>query len=53
MKRLDIIIPHENLVDVNMILHNKTEGGVSFHGNKGRGVMKYVPKFGYRTRMRL
>jgi len=53
MKRLDIIIPHENLVDTNMILHNKTEGGMSFHDIKGRGVMMHVRKFGYRTRMRL
>ncbi|MEP0825900.1 MAG: P-II family nitrogen regulator [Nitrososphaera sp.] len=63
MKRLDIIIPHENLVDLNMILHEHGVGGMSFYDIKGRGrakhepvpvgrgVMTYVPEFGYRTKI--
>ncbi|HXG07015.1 MAG TPA: P-II family nitrogen regulator [Nitrososphaera sp.] len=63
MKRLDIIIPHENLADVNKILHERKVGGMSFYDVKGRGranyepvtvgrgVMTYVPEFGYRTKI--
>ncbi|AFU58990.1 putative nitrogen regulatory protein P-II [Candidatus Nitrososphaera gargensis Ga9.2] len=63
MKKLDIIIPHENLVDVNRILHKHGVGGMSFYDIKGRGrakqepvsvgrgVMTYVPEFGYRTKI--
>jgi nitrogen regulatory protein P-II 1 len=63
MKRLDIIIPHEHLVDVNRLLHNHKVGGMSFYDIKGRGrakyepvpvgrgVVSYVPEFGYRTKV--
>lgn len=63
MKRLDIIIPHENLADVNKTLHKHRVGGMSFYDIKGRGrakqepvsvgrgVMRYVPEFGYRTKI--
>src|SRR5690606_15705934 len=63
MKRRDIIIPHESLVDVNTILHENGVGGMSFYDIKGRGrakhepvpvgrgVMTYVPEFGYRTKI--
>ena len=63
MKRLDIIIPHEHLVDVNRLLHKHKVGGMSFYDIKGRGrakyepvpvgrgVVSYVPEFGYRTKV--
>lgn len=63
MKKLDIVIPHENLTDVNEILHNHKVGGMSFYDVKGRGrakqkpvtvgrgVMTYTPEFGYRTKV--
>jgi nitrogen regulatory protein P-II 1 len=61
MKRLDIIIPHERLSEVNDILHKHKVGGITFYDIKGRGrakqepvavgrgVMRYVPEFGSRT----
>jgi len=63
MKRLDIIVPHIHLVDVNNLLHRHKVGDMSFYGVKGRGkakqqpvsvgrgVMTYVPEFGYRTKI--
>lgn len=63
MKRLDIIIPHEFLPDVNGILHKHNVGGMSFYDVKGRGRAKpdkvtvgrglstYVPEFSYRTKI--
>jgi nitrogen regulatory protein P-II 1 len=63
MKRLDIIIPHERLSEVNDILHKHKVGGITFYDIKGRGrakqepvavgrgVMRYVPEFGSRTKI--
>lgn len=63
MKRLDIIIPHERLEEVNEVLHTHKVGGMSFYDIKGRGrakrepvavgrgVMRYVPEFGFRTKI--
>ena len=63
MKRLDIIIPHEHLVSVNKLLRRHKVGGMSFYDVKGRGkaknqpisvgrgVVTYVPEFGYRTKV--
>lgn len=63
MKRLDIIIPHERLEEVNEVLHAHKVGGMSFYDIKGRGrakrepvavgrgVMRYVPEFGFRTKI--
>lgn len=63
MKRLDLIIPHERLEDVNEILHTHKVGGMSFYDIKGRGrakrepvsvgrgVMRYVPEYGFRTKI--
>jgi len=63
MKRLDVIIPQERLGDVNDILHRHKVGGMNFHDVKGRGrakrepvavgrgVMRYVPEFGFRTKI--
>jgi len=63
MKRIDIIIPHERLREANEILHNHKVGGLTFYDIKGRGrakrepiavgrgVMRYVPEFGSRTKV--
>jgi len=63
MKRLDIVIPHERLSEVNEILHKNKVGGITFYDIKGRGrakqepvavgrgVMRYVPEFGSRTKI--
>ena len=63
MKRLDIIIPHEHLQEVNDILHKHKVGGMTFYDIKGRGrskrepvaigrgVMRYVPEFGSRMKI--
>lgn len=63
MKRLDIIIPHEHLQEVNDILHKHKVGGMTFYDIKGRGlskrepvsvsrsIMRYVPEFGSRIKI--
>src|SRR6185503_12661026 len=63
MKRLDFIIPHERLPEVNELLHKHKVGGMTFYDIKGRGrakrepvsvgrgVMRYVPEFGFRTKI--
>ena len=63
MKRLDLIIPHERLNEINEILHKHRVGGMTFYDIKGRGrakrepvsvgrgVMRYVPEFGFRTKV--
>lgn len=63
MKRLDIIIPHERLPDINELLHKHEAGGMTFYDIKGRGrakrdpvsvtggSMRYTPEFGFRTKV--
>src|ERR671923_2113916 len=63
MKRIDLIIPHERLSEVNELLHKHKVGGMTFYDIKGRGrakrepvsvgrgVMRYVPEFGFRTKI--
>ena len=63
MKRLDLIVPHERLNEVNELLHKHKVGGMTFYDIKGRGrakrepvsvgrgVMRYVPEFGFRTKV--
>jgi nitrogen regulatory protein P-II 1 len=63
MKRLDLIIPHERVREVNDILHNFKVGGMTMYDIKGRGrakqeplavgrgVMRYIPEYGSRTKM--
>ena len=63
MKRLDIIISHEHIAEVNDTLHKNKVGGMTFYDIKGRGrsknepiyvgtgVMKYVPEFGLGTKV--
>jgi nitrogen regulatory protein P-II 1 len=55
MKRIDLIIPHEHLIEVNKILYKHKAGGMTFYDIKGRGrsryepvgrgVMRYAPEF--------
>ena len=63
MKRLDLIVPHERVRDVNEILHKYKVGGLTMYDIKGRGrtkqeplavgrgVMKYVPEYGSNTKL--
>lgn len=63
MKKLEIIIPQEHLSQLNELLHKHKVGGMSFYDIKGRGrtrqkpvtvgrgVMTYVPEFGFRTKV--
>lgn len=65
MKRLDIIIPQEHLPQLNELLRKHKVGGMSFYDIKGRGrtkqdpitvgrgVMTYVPEFGFRTKVQV
>ena len=41
MKKLDIIISHEHLAEVNDTLHKNKVGGMTFYDIKGRGHSKY------------
>jgi nitrogen regulatory protein P-II 1 len=63
LKRIDLIIPHERLRDVNDLMHEHEVGGLTFYDIKGRGrtrqepitvgrgVMRYVPEFGSRIKV--
>lgn len=63
MKKLDLIIPHERLTEINELLHRHKVGGMTFYEIKGRGrakrepvsvgrgVMRYTPEFGFRTKI--
>jgi nitrogen regulatory protein P-II 1 len=63
MKRLDLIIPQERLPEINELLHKHAVGGMTFYDIKGRGrakrepvsvgrgVMRYTPEFGFRTKI--
>jgi nitrogen regulatory protein P-II 1 len=63
MKKIEIIVPQEHLKDLNDLLHKHKVGGMSFYDVKGRGrskhspvavgrgVMSYVPEFGFRTKV--
>jgi nitrogen regulatory protein P-II 1 len=63
MKRLDLILAHERLNEINELLHKHKVGGMTFYDIKGRGrakrepvsvgrgVMRYVPEFGFRTKI--
>ncbi|AIF82977.1 hypothetical protein NTE_00901 [Candidatus Nitrososphaera evergladensis SR1] len=65
MNKLDIIIPQERLPRLNKLLHKHKVGGMSFYDIKGggrtiqervtvgRGVMTYVPEFGFRTKVQV
>lgn len=58
-----MLIPHERLSEVNELLHKHKVGGMTFYEIKGRGrakrepvavgrgVMRYTPEFGFRTKI--
>ena len=63
LKRIDLIIPHERLHEVNDLLRKHEVGGLTVYDVKGRGraknepiaigrgVMRYIPEFGSRTKI--
>lgn len=63
MKRIDLLIGHERLHEVNELLRDHKVGGLTSYDIKGRGraknepiaigrgVMRYIPEFGSRTMM--
>jgi nitrogen regulatory protein P-II 1 len=63
MKRLDLLISHEHLLQVNEILHKHKIGGMTFYDVRGRGrtdlepveagrgIMRMVPEFSSRTKI--
>jgi nitrogen regulatory protein P-II 1 len=63
MKKLEVIIPHERLVEINTILHKRGASGMTFYDVKGRwrmkeesvsvgrGATRYVPEFGSWTKI--
>jgi nitrogen regulatory protein P-II 1 len=63
MKRIDLIIPHERFHEVSELLRNHKVGGLTCYDVKGRGraknepiaigrgVMRYIPEFGSRTKI--
>jgi nitrogen regulatory protein P-II 1 len=58
LKRIDLIVPHERLRDLDELMREHDVGGLTFYDIKGRGrtrqepvavgrgVMRYVPEFG-------
>jgi len=62
MKRIDLIIPHERFHEVSELRYHKV-GGLTWYDVKGRGraknepvaigrgVMRYIPEFGSRTKI--
>jgi nitrogen regulatory protein P-II 1 len=63
MKKLEVILAHERLIEVNNLLHKHKVGGMNYHlirgrgGTKsesifpGRGIERYVPEFVTRTKI--
>jgi nitrogen regulatory protein P-II 1 len=63
MKRIDLLIGHERLHEVNELLRDHKVGGLTSYDIKGRGraknepiaigrgVMRYIPEFGSRTKI--
>lgn len=56
MKKIDIIIAHERLIEINEIIHKHKAGGMTFYNIKGRGrsklesvdskgILRYTPEF--------
>ena len=40
MKKIDVIIAHERLIEINEIIHKHKVGGMTFYNIKGRGQSK-------------
>ena len=65
MKRLDLIIAHERVREVNDIVHRYKVGGMTFYDIRGRGrskyepvdvgrgIRRYVPEFGCWTKVEI
>lgn len=63
MKRIDLIIPYEHLIEINKVLHKHKAGGMTFYDIRGRGrtkyepgrigkvIVRYVPEFVSRTKI--
>ena len=43
MKKIDVIIAHERLIEINEIIHKHKVGGMTFYNIKGRGRSKLEP----------
>ncbi len=41
MKKIDVIVAHERLIEVNEIIHKHKVGGMTFYNIKGRGRSKF------------
>jgi nitrogen regulatory protein P-II 1 len=63
MKKLEVILAHERLVEINNILHKHGVGGMNFHlirgrgktktesVSPGRGIERYIPEFVIKTKI--
>ena len=62
MKRVDLLISHEHLVEVNELLHKHNVGGITFYDVRGsrtnlesvepgRGTIRRVPEFSSGTKI--
>src|SRR5215469_4700051 len=40
MRKTDVIVPHERLIEINEIIHKHKVGGMTFYNIKGRGQSK-------------
>jgi len=43
MRKIDVIVAHERLIDINEIIHKHKLGGMTFYNIKGRGRSKLEP----------
>ena len=50
MKRVDVLITHEHLIEINE-LHKHNVVGITFYDVKGRGIMRRVPEFSAGTKI--
>ncbi|MGC2681361.1 MAG: P-II family nitrogen regulator [Candidatus Nitrosopolaris sp.] len=43
MRKIDVIVAHERLIEINEIIHKHKVGGMTFYNIKGRGRSKLEP----------
>ena len=43
MRKIDVIVAHERLIEINEIIHKHKLGGMTFYNIKGRGRSKLEP----------
>ncbi|MGA9150226.1 MAG: P-II family nitrogen regulator [Candidatus Nitrosopolaris sp.] len=43
MRKIDVIVPHERLIEINEVIHKHKLGGMTFYNIKGRGRSKLEP----------